>query len=115
MNKKVEELVEKLRLTEKEQDECVATSEQLEAYLREPDDEEAANLSQEEKRLVAKCILYGVNIAQAQLNKVLSHPNLALIDMKQATPIDNQYLGKLWVIAQKNIIPLSEALKELPE
>ncbi len=44
--------------------------------------------------------------------QILSHPDLYLVDMKKATSIDNQYLGKLWVIAQEYVIPLAEALKE---
>ncbi len=43
--------------------------------------------------------------------KILSHPGLCLVDMKKATSIDNQYLGKLWVIAQEHAIPLADALK----
>lgn len=45
---------------------------------------------------------------KAQLQKILNHPDIALIDMSQATNIDNEYLGKLWLIAQRNVIPLSE-------
>lgn len=53
-------------LTADEMDECTATTEQLESYLAEPDDRIAADLSLTEKRLISKCVLYGVNIAKAQ-------------------------------------------------
>ncbi len=56
-------------LTEKEQDDCVATDAQLEAYLAEPDDAVAASLPDDLKRRVARFILYGRNIAETQDTK----------------------------------------------
>ncbi len=53
-------------LTDEEQDACVATPEQLKAYLAEPDDKVAAALYDSDKRIIAKRILYGRNIAEAE-------------------------------------------------
>ncbi len=58
-------------LTDEEQDACMPTEEQLEAYLAEPDDAVAASLSEKDKRLVAKFILCGRNIANASQAKTL--------------------------------------------
>ncbi len=52
-------------LTDEEQDACMPSEEQLEAYLAEPDDAIAAGLNEKDKRLVAKFILCGRNIADA--------------------------------------------------
>ena len=52
-------------LTDEEQDKCMPTEGQLKAYLAEPDDAVAAALSLKDKRLVAKFILSGRNIADA--------------------------------------------------
>ena len=57
-------------LTAREQDDCTPSTEQLEAYLDEPDDAVARSLNIRDKRLVAKCVLYGENIARAQLKEV---------------------------------------------
>ena len=59
-----------IRLTSAEMDNCTPTREQLENYLAEPDDKLATSLDLVEKRLIAKAILYGENIAHAQLKKV---------------------------------------------
>ena len=53
-------------MSPEEQDNCTATKEQLENYLARPDDRVAVSLDLVEKKLVAKAILYGENIAQAQ-------------------------------------------------
>lgn len=53
-------------LTSEEQDACTPSKEQIEKYLVEPNDAVASALSSEDKYLVAKCILYGTNIAKAQ-------------------------------------------------
>ena len=58
-------------LTDEEQDGCMPSEEQLEAYMAEPDDAIAASLSEKDKRLVAKFILCGRNIAKAQERKTL--------------------------------------------
>lgn len=55
---------EELLLTEEEQDNCVATEEQLEELMMMP-----SSLDEKDKRIIAKCILYGRNIAKAQLAK----------------------------------------------
>ncbi len=55
-------------LTDEEQDDCVATKEQLESYMAEPDDEVAAKIRVEHPNefvMIAKGILYGSNIAKA--------------------------------------------------
>ena len=56
-------------LSDKEQDACTPTKEQLASYLAEPDDEVAANIRKEhpdEFIQIGRVILYGKNIAQAQ-------------------------------------------------
>jgi len=61
-------------LTEEERDNCTPTDEQLESYLAEPDDEVARKLRSECPemfRITGRCILYGRNIAQAQIQKIL--------------------------------------------
>ncbi|KKN62233.1 hypothetical protein LCGC14_0513700 [marine sediment metagenome] len=58
-------------LTEEEQDRCMPSDEQLEAYLAEPDDAVAAALTEKDKRLVAKFILLGRNVADASQTKTL--------------------------------------------
>jgi len=62
-------------LTDEETDKCTPSSEQLEAFLAEPDDEVAAELKASDPdafRIIGRCILYGRNIRQAQLNKALA-------------------------------------------
>jgi len=56
-------------LTPEEQDNCSPSEAQLEAYLAKPNDKIAESLTVSEKRLVAKCILYGENIMKAALAK----------------------------------------------
>ena len=57
-------------LTDEEQDACSPTGKQVATYLIEPDDMVATKLRQELSpetfRVIAKCILYGKNIAKAQ-------------------------------------------------
>jgi hypothetical protein len=60
------------RLSDEEIDACTPTDEQLEKYLAEPDDEVAARIRALDPkifRLIGRCLLYGKNIAQAQLTK----------------------------------------------
>jgi hypothetical protein len=64
---------EGLLLTDEEEDRCTPTKEEIDAYLAEPDDAIAKALTPEEKRLVAKCVLYGKKIKQAQLAKAQAH------------------------------------------
>jgi len=58
-------------LTPEEMDNCVPTEAELLEYLSEPDDTIAKGLTLKEKRLVAKAILYGRKIAQAQREMTL--------------------------------------------
>ena len=56
-------------ISDEEQDNCVPTEEQLDAYLATPDDEVAAKIRRENpeaSREIGKHILWGNNIAQAQ-------------------------------------------------
>jgi hypothetical protein len=64
---------EGLLLTDEEEDRCTPTKKEIEAYLAEPDDTTAKALTEQEKRLVAKCVLYGKKIKQAQLSKAQAH------------------------------------------
>lgn len=57
-------------LTDEEEDACVPTEAELEAYLAEPDDTLARCLPPETKCLVAKGILYGKKVARAQAKKI---------------------------------------------
>jgi len=75
-------------LSEEAQDACAPSKEQVEEYLAEPDDAIAALLSLEEKQLVAKCILYGRNIAQEQLKDAV----------RQATELPNPFVGYVDVV-----------------
>ena len=71
-----DELIEQARLTPKEQDACTPSKEQLDAYLAEPDDGVAyalrLTISTEDFRQIGRVILYGRNIAEAQLTKFFS-------------------------------------------
>jgi len=61
-------------LTDKEQDACTPTDQDLEAYLATSDDAVAARLREkhpEQFRLIGRSILYGLNIAKAQREKTL--------------------------------------------
>ena len=61
-------------LTEEERDNCTPTDEQLEDYLNEPDDEVARKLRLEYPeifKIEGNYLLYGRNIAQAQIQKIL--------------------------------------------
>jgi len=60
---------DKRLLIDEEQDNCTPTAQEIADYLAEPDDAIAKCLSLTEKRQVAKAILYGRKIAQAQLAK----------------------------------------------
>ena len=60
-------------LTDEEYNGLMPNKEQLESYLKEPDDELAASLSENEKRLVAKFILFGGNVAKAAQDKLMKH------------------------------------------
>ena len=56
-------------ISEKEQDDCTPTNEEVENYLAEPDDEIAANLRAsypEMFKIIGRCLLYGKKIAKAQ-------------------------------------------------
>ena len=67
--------IEKGLLTEEERDNCTPTNDQLEKYLAEPDDEIAAEIRAfypTTFRIIGRCLLYGRNIAQAQVKKSLS-------------------------------------------
>jgi hypothetical protein len=64
---------EGLLLTDEEEDRCTPTKKEIEAYLAEPDDTTAKALTEQEKRLVAKYVLYGKKIKQAQLSKAQAH------------------------------------------
>ena len=68
------EEIKKAGLTDAEQDSCTPIDEQLEKYLAEPDDTVAAELRLQYPktfRIIGRCILYGRNIRQAQLQKIL--------------------------------------------
>ena len=60
-------------LTDEEYNGLMPNKEQFESYLKEPDDELAASLSENEKRLVAKFILFGENVAKAAQDKLQSY------------------------------------------
>lgn len=53
-------------LSNEEEDACTPTDKEIDTYLLEPDDAIAKVLTTQEKRLVARVILYGKKIAQAQ-------------------------------------------------
>ncbi len=90
----MDKILEQLRLTDEERDACMPSKEQLEAYLAEPDDEIAGELREsldtETFQLLATLILYGRNIAQAQLNKALNHPDIVMVDREKELP---EYVG----------------------
>ena len=69
------EEIGKVLLTDDEADNCTPSTEQVEAYLAEPDDEVAAGLRVSYPtafRIIGRFTLYGRNIAQAQLDKILA-------------------------------------------
>ncbi len=78
MNEK--ELVEKLRLTKGEREDCVPTKGELDAYLEMPDDEVALKLRKEleysDFRKIGFIILYTEKLESAQLIKILTTPIL---------------------------------------
>ena len=68
------EEIGKALLTDVETDKCTPSNEQLEAFLAEPDDEAASDIRAtypEMFKIIGRCILYGRNIKQAQLDKIL--------------------------------------------
>jgi hypothetical protein len=67
---------ESLLLTDEEEDNCYPTNEQLEKYSGEPDDEIAADIRKnhpEKFNKIIKQILWGKNIAKAQLVKATAY------------------------------------------
>ena len=107
-------------LTEKEQDACTPKKEQMEAYLAEPDDEVAAILraeNPEKFRQVARAILYGKNIAKAQLAKDDTRKEASIEEILRLSPIDNSNLiADRWIDlesgfkqAQSRIVKLFKA------
>ena len=106
-------------LKPEEMDNCVPTEAELLEYLSEPDDTVAEGLTLVEKRLVAKTILYGRNIAKAQLAKVQKarrdRPSLKkllfeLRDIgKEATEEYGFYEGSLLVLVE-DLMPILKRL-----
>ena len=120
MNKKVEELVERVRLTPEEVDDLTPTKEEVNAYLTEPDDNVAASLDSQTKRIAAMTILYVSKVVEAQLNKVLNDKDLAVIDRGQLSELAKHIKKKggfnpeaceVCKELSENIIPLA-VLKE---
>jgi hypothetical protein len=71
-------------LTDEEQDDCVPTRTELDAYMAGPDDGVAASITDARlKRQIGSRILYGVNIAEAQDAKTIK----VLADCKQLPPV----------------------------
>jgi len=90
-----EEIREKVVLSKEERDNCTPSDKQLEDFLAEPDDEVAAKLRKEDPkmfRVIGQCLLYGRNIAQAQLDKVLKDKRVWIECENQDLP-ENPYEG----------------------
>lgn len=91
-------------LTPGEQDKCVATKEQLDEFLSQPDDRTAASLSASDKIVIAKCILYGQNLIKAQQ---------ALDDVKHQKEID-EIKSKMVEMVPDEAKQIWDALKLYP-
>jgi hypothetical protein len=84
MNK--DELVEKLALSDEKQDACTPTQKQIADYMATPDSDAASSLRKSNPskfKWVCTTILYGENIAKAQVHHILDNSELLALIAKE--------------------------------